>query len=238
MRACGGISKARISSSPSRPVALSGEYSLSMQNSARCVLPVTSISRLRSMRSTSHGGAPRLPGRLQALHFAKRDLEFVHRIVARFVDARRLAGRADEQAREQIRQRRMVVPVGDHAGEQIGPAQERRIGRRRAAEHEVIAAAGAGVAAVEHEFFGRQARLVRGLVEKRRLLDELVPAARGLDVDFDHARVGRDAQVRRAAGRAAARSLRASPAACMRLRRWLRPPRPVPDSLRARRSAA
>ena len=34
----------------------SGEYSLSMQNSARCVLPVTSTSRLRKTRSTSHGG--------------------------------------------------------------------------------------------------------------------------------------------------------------------------------------
>ena len=36
--------------------AMSGEYSLSMQNSARCVLPVTSISRWRKTRSTSHGG--------------------------------------------------------------------------------------------------------------------------------------------------------------------------------------
>ena len=56
MRACGGISNARISSRPSLPAGPSGEYSLSMQNSARCVLPVTSISRLRSSRSTSHGG--------------------------------------------------------------------------------------------------------------------------------------------------------------------------------------
>jgi hypothetical protein len=56
MRAWGGISKARISSRPRRPVGPSGEYSLSMQNSARWVLPVTSISRLRSRRSMSHGG--------------------------------------------------------------------------------------------------------------------------------------------------------------------------------------
>jgi hypothetical protein len=48
MRACGGISKARSSSRPRRPVGPSGEYSLSMQNSLRWVLPVTSISRLRS----------------------------------------------------------------------------------------------------------------------------------------------------------------------------------------------
>jgi hypothetical protein len=56
MRACGGISKARISTSPSRPLLVSGEYSLSMQNSARCVLPVTSINKLRSSRSSSQGG--------------------------------------------------------------------------------------------------------------------------------------------------------------------------------------
>ena len=53
---CGGISKPRSSTSPSRPDAESGEYSLSMQNSARCVLPVTSISRCRNNRSTSQGG--------------------------------------------------------------------------------------------------------------------------------------------------------------------------------------
>jgi cell division transport system permease protein len=45
MRACGGISKARNSSNPRRPEELSGEYSLSMQNSARWVLPVESTNR-------------------------------------------------------------------------------------------------------------------------------------------------------------------------------------------------
>ena len=107
-----------------------------------------------------------------------------------------------------------------------------RSGRRRngesaargAAEHEVVAAAGAGVAAVEHELLGRQARLVRRLVEVRGLLDQLVPAVRRVDVDFDHARVGRDAQASPGAGRSAARSLRGSPAASSRAR-WLRPRR-------------
>ena len=84
----------------------------------------------------------------------ERELELVQRIVARLVDARRLRGRPDEQAAEQIGQRRMVVPVRQQAAQQVGPAQERRIRRRRAAEHEVIAAAGAGVAAVEHELLG------------------------------------------------------------------------------------
>jgi len=39
-----------------RPLALSGEKSLSMQNSLRWVLPVKSTKRLRKTRSTSHGG--------------------------------------------------------------------------------------------------------------------------------------------------------------------------------------
>ena len=63
MRALGGISKPRNSTSPSRPVGPSGEYSLSMQISERCVLPVTSVSRLRNKRSTNHGnGGVPCPG--------------------------------------------------------------------------------------------------------------------------------------------------------------------------------
>ena len=54
---CGGISKPRSSSSPSRPRSESGLNSLSMQNSARWVLPVMSVSRWRSARSTCHGRA-------------------------------------------------------------------------------------------------------------------------------------------------------------------------------------
>ena len=126
MRACGGISNARISTSPRRPLAVSGEYSLSMQNSARCVLPVTSTSRCRKTRSTSHGGRRRA----RARELTERDLQLVQAVVPRLVDARRLARRADEESREQIRQRRMVVPVGDQAAQQIGPAQERAVGRR------------------------------------------------------------------------------------------------------------
>ena len=54
----------------------------------------------------------------------------------------------------------MVLPVGDQAAQQVGPAQERAVGRRRAAEHDVVAAAGAGVPAVEHELLGAEARAV------------------------------------------------------------------------------
>ena len=71
----------------------------------------------------------------------------------------------------------MVVPVGQHeAAQHTGSTQEGRIRRRGAAEHEVVAAAGAGVATVDHELLGGQAggplRVDGGAV------DQLFPAAR------------------------------------------------------------
>ena len=172
MRQCGGISKARSSSRPRRPAAVSGENSLSMQNSARWVLPVTSTSRLRNTRSTSQGGVA-----LAGLDLAEGDLQLVQRVVARLVDARVLAGRADEQAGEQVGQRRVVVPVADQALQQVGPAQQRRFVRRGAAQDDVVAAAGAGVAAVEHEFLGAEPRRARLLVDDLRLARRAPPSS-------------------------------------------------------------
>jgi hypothetical protein len=63
-------------------------------------------------------------------HMGQRDLEFVEPVMAGLVDARRLAGRPDEHAGEQIGQRRMPLPVQHQALQQIGTAQERRIRRR------------------------------------------------------------------------------------------------------------
>jgi hypothetical protein len=51
----------------------------------------------------------------EAIEFGKRRLELVQALVARFVDARRLARRPDEATREQVRQRRVVLPIGDQA---------------------------------------------------------------------------------------------------------------------------
>ena len=129
---------------------------------------------------------------------AKGQFEFVDRVVARLVHARRLAGRADEEAGEEIGQRRMVEPVADQAAQQVGPAQEGRVERRRRAEDEVVAAAGTGVAPVEHELLAAQARLAGRVVEMHGALDELAPARAGLDVHLDDAGVGRDAEVRQA----------------------------------------
>ena len=72
----------------------------------------------------------------------------------------------------------MVVPVAEQAAQQVGPAQERAVGRRRAAEDDVVAAAGAGVPAVEHELLGAQPRLPGLLVEDGGVLDQLVPVVR------------------------------------------------------------
>ena len=50
----------------------------------------------------------------------------------------------------------MVLPVQHQALEQVGPAQERAVGGRGAADDDVVAAAGAGVLAVDHELVGAE----------------------------------------------------------------------------------
>ena len=67
-----------------------------MQNSARWVLPVRSVSRCRSARSTTHGVARPLLGRVSRRDLGERDLHLVDRLGAALVEARRLAGGADE----------------------------------------------------------------------------------------------------------------------------------------------
>ena len=133
----------------------------------------------------------RLEARLELL---EGDAELVERVVARLVHARALARRADEHPREEIRERRMVLPVGDEAAQEIGPAQQRALRRRRPAERHVVAAARAGVAPVEHELLGAEPREARLLVERLDMLLELVPVGGGMDVHLDHAGVGRDGE--------------------------------------------
>jgi hypothetical protein len=126
---------------------------------------------------------------------AEGGFDFVHRIVTCFIDARCLAGRADEHAGEQVGQAGVVVPVGDQAAQQVRAPQEGRIGGHGAAEHEVVAAAGAGVATVDHELLAGQARVVGRLVEVGGALHQLFPVAGRVDVHLDHAGVGGDAEV-------------------------------------------
>ncbi len=128
-------------------------------------------------------------------HLREGDLQLVQRIVARFVHPRRLGRGADKQPGKQVGQRRVVMPVTDQAAQQIRAAQERRILGRGAAEYEVVATAGAGVAPVDHEFFRGQSGLSRLFVEKLGALYQLVPSGGRLHVDLDHTRVRRDPEV-------------------------------------------
>ena len=88
----------------------------------------------------------------------------------------------------------MVLPIGDEALQQIGASQQRAVRGSGASEGDVVAAAGAGVAAVKHEFFGSQAGLARFLVERAGGRHQFAPGCGGMNVDFDHARIRRDAE--------------------------------------------
>ncbi len=141
---------------------------------------------------------PGLQGFLAGLelvsHLLEGDFQLVEAFVARLVDARRLAGGADEQAGEQVGECRVVLPVADQAHQQIGPSQAGRIGGRGRANRDVVAATGAGVAAVEHEFLGAEAGEACLFVKRLCVLHQLRPAAGGMDIHLDHAGIGRDAE--------------------------------------------
>ncbi len=210
MRASGGISNERNSTRPSRPVGPSGEYSLSMQISARWVLPVTSTRRLRNNRSTSHGGGAS-PRRLR--HEGERDLAFVQHVLPRLVDARRLAGRADEQPGEQVRERRPALPVEHDALEQIGPAQERAVGARSAPPSTTWLPPPVPVWRPSIMNLSVPSRREPGvLVEPAGDVHRFGPACRRVDVDLDHAGIGRDLDDVDARIVTAAHSLRRAPA--------------------------
>ena len=165
-----------------------------MENSARCVLPVRSVSKCRSSRSTSHGCGVSLP----AACFFPSCWKAIANSYSRSSRASSTRGAwlvgPDEHAGKEVRQRRMVLPIGDEAAQQVGPAQQRAVGRRRAAERDVIAAAGARMPAVEHEFLGAEPCLPRFLVQRFGRRHQLAPRGRRMDIHLDHAGIGRDVQ--------------------------------------------
>ena len=57
----------------------------------------------------------------------------------------------------------------------------------------MVAAAGARMLAVDHELVGAEPRLPRLLVERLGVGHALAPVLGRMDVDLDHARIGRDA---------------------------------------------
>ena len=69
----------------------------------------------------------------------------------------------------------MALPVEHEAAQQIGPAQEGRMGRIGAAEHHMVAAARAGVATIDHELVGAQPRIAGLFVELRGGVHRLAP---------------------------------------------------------------
>ena len=122
------------------------------------------------------------------------DFQLIQLVIAGFVNPRGLAGGPDKHAAEQVTQGRVVVPVQQQAGQQFRASQKRAVRRGCSTHHEVVAAAGAGVAAIGHELFGGQMGFKRCVVQKFGVFDEFAPVAHGVDVDFDHAGVWRDLQ--------------------------------------------
>ena len=122
------------------------------------------------------------------------DLQLGDAVLPRLIDARMLAGRADEEAAEQVGEARVVVPEAQQRLQQVRPAQEGAVLRAGRAHDHVVAAAGADMAAVEHEFLGRQAELAGFLVQHLGPPDMLGPAGAGVDVHLDHAGVGGDGE--------------------------------------------
>src|SRR5438874_11369092 len=88
----------------------------------------------------------------------------------------------------------MVVPIAQEAAQKIRPPEPRRVRGSCAAKGEVIAAAGAGMATVEHEFFRCETRFARRGVKERRPFGQFIPARRRMNVDLDDPRVGSDAK--------------------------------------------
>ena len=87
-----------------------------------------------------------------------------------------LAGGPNEQSGEEIRQRRMIVPVRQQASEKIGAAQQRTIGGRCASNHDMVASARPHVPSVEHKLFGAQTCLPSLVIKNLRDLNQFLPA--------------------------------------------------------------
>ena len=130
----------------------------------------------------------------QPVDLGERDLQLVQGLGTSLVHPRRLAGRADEPAGEQVRQRRMVLPVGQQADQQIGPAEQWRLHRLRATQGEMVAAAGSAVPSVDGEGLGAEPMLAGDRVQAVGQLRQLGPGRRRVHVDLDHPRIGSDHQ--------------------------------------------
>ncbi len=123
----------------------------------------------------------------------QRDFQLVEGIVAGLVDARGLGGGANEEAGEEVGDRRVPLPVEDEGAQEIGTAEEGRVEGGGAADDDVVATAGAGVLAVDHELVGAEAGLAGLVVDGGGDGDAVLPRGCGVDVHLDDAGVGCDA---------------------------------------------
>jgi hypothetical protein len=103
------------------------------------------------------------------------DLQFVERVSSSFIYPRMLAGRPDEESRKEIGKRRVILPEADQTAQQIGTPQECAVFRSEASDNYVIAAPGAGRAAIEEKFLGSQARLAGQVVEFGGIFHKFLP---------------------------------------------------------------
>ncbi|MNP57590.1 hypothetical protein D3C76_1524310 [compost metagenome] len=58
-------------------------------------------------------------------HLGEGNFQLIQGVIARFINARGLGCRADEQSGKQVGQRRVVMPVADQAAQQIRTPQKR-----------------------------------------------------------------------------------------------------------------
>src|ERR1700678_465470 len=86
----------------------------------------------------------------------------------------------------------MVLPVINHAAQQVGAAKKGAVIGRGTANHQVVSASGSAVLPVEHKLLGSQPGLARQVIYRGDVFYQGVPARGGLDVHLDHAGIGSD----------------------------------------------
>ena len=110
--------------------------------------------------------------------------QLIKAVMAGLVNPGGLAGRADKGAGKQIRQRRVALPEQDQAFQQVGAAQKGAVVGGNATDDNMVAAAGAGVAAICHELVSAQTTLAGLFIHRVGGRDAILPRGRGVDVDL------------------------------------------------------
>ncbi len=83
----------------------------------------------------------------------------------------------------------MALPVQDQAFQQVRAAQERAVVGAVAADHDMVAAAGAGVATVDHELVGAQPGVAGFFIDRGGDRHAIVPVGGRVNIDLDDARI-------------------------------------------------